>query len=153
MLSTFDTLRLRQNWHHFTNAFSWMKMYEFHLRFHWSLFLRFKLTIFQHCFRWWLGASQATSHYLNQWWFDYWCRYVWLGFNELTIQGPDYSRQSRSIAWLFMPWGCVSPWVILPKEQQNITKHKVCLYFLGCNVGQTSMGGLKWITINHLRKN
>ena len=51
----------------FSNAFSWMKMHKFRLRFHWSLFLRFKLTIFQHWFRWWLGAGQATSHYLNQW--------------------------------------------------------------------------------------
>ena len=50
------------------NAFSWMKMLEFWLTFHWSLFLRVQLTIFQHWFRWWLGAQQATSHYLNQWW-------------------------------------------------------------------------------------
>ena len=35
----------------FSNAFSWMKRHEFHLRFHWSLFLRFELTIFQHWFR------------------------------------------------------------------------------------------------------
>ena len=35
----------------FSSAFSWMKMHEFRLRFHWSLFLRFKLTIFQHWFR------------------------------------------------------------------------------------------------------
>ena len=34
-----------------SNAFSWMKMLEFRLRFHWSLFLRFQLTLFQHCFR------------------------------------------------------------------------------------------------------
>ena len=33
------------------NAFSWMEMYEFRLRFHWSLFLRVQLTIFQHWFR------------------------------------------------------------------------------------------------------
>ena len=32
----------------FSDAFSWMKMYEFRLRFHWSLFLRFKLPILQH---------------------------------------------------------------------------------------------------------
>ena len=51
----------------FSNAFSWMKMYKFRLRFHWSLFPRVQLTIFQHWFRWWLGAGQATSHYLNQW--------------------------------------------------------------------------------------
>ena len=32
----------------FSNGFSWMKIYGFRLRFHWSLFLRFELTIFQH---------------------------------------------------------------------------------------------------------
>ena len=35
----------------FSNAFSWMKMFEFRLNFHWSLFLRAQLTIFQHWFR------------------------------------------------------------------------------------------------------
>ena len=35
----------------FSNTFSWMKMYEFWLKFHWSLFLRVKLTIIQHWFR------------------------------------------------------------------------------------------------------
>ena len=35
----------------FSNPFSWMKIYEFHLRFDWSLFLRFELTIYQHWFR------------------------------------------------------------------------------------------------------
>ena len=50
-----------------SNAFSWTKMLEFRLRFHWSLFLRVQLTIIQHWFRLWLGAGQATSHYLNQW--------------------------------------------------------------------------------------
>ena len=35
----------------FSNAFSWMKKFEFPLQFHWSLFLRVQLTIFQHWFR------------------------------------------------------------------------------------------------------
>ena len=35
----------------FSNAFSWMKMNEFRVGFHWSLFLRFELTIFRHWFR------------------------------------------------------------------------------------------------------
>ena len=52
----------------FSKAFSWMKMFEFGLKFHWSLFPRVQLAIFQHWFRQWLGAVQATSHYLNQWW-------------------------------------------------------------------------------------
>ena len=35
----------------FSSAFSWMKMFELKLKFHWSLFLRVQLTIFQHWFR------------------------------------------------------------------------------------------------------
>ena len=35
----------------FSNAFSWMKIFEFRLKFHWSLFLRVQSTIFQHRFR------------------------------------------------------------------------------------------------------
>ena len=35
----------------FSNRFSGMKMYEFRLTFHWSLFLEVQLTILQHCFR------------------------------------------------------------------------------------------------------
>ena len=41
----------------FANAFSWMKMH---------------LMISRHWFRQWLGADQATSHCLNQWWLVYW---------------------------------------------------------------------------------
>ena len=52
----------------FSNGFSWLKMYWFQFKFHWSLFLWVQLTIFQHWFRQWLGADQATNHYLNQWW-------------------------------------------------------------------------------------
>ena len=51
-------------------------MYELRLKFHWSLFLRFQLTIFQHWFRKWLGSDQAPSHYLNQWWIVYWRIYA-----------------------------------------------------------------------------
>ena len=35
----------------FSNTFSWMKMFKFRFNFHWSLFLRTQLTIFQHWFR------------------------------------------------------------------------------------------------------
>ena len=35
----------------FLTAFSWMKMFEFRLKFHWSLFPRIQLTLFQHWFR------------------------------------------------------------------------------------------------------
>ena len=84
-----NTLRLRQMdaifQTTFSNAFSWMKMYEFWLRFHWSLFPRVKITTFQHWFRQCLGADQATSHYLNQWWKVYWSIYASLGLSELIL--------------------------------------------------------------------
>ena len=67
----------------FSNAFSWKKKYKFRLRFHWSLFLRVQLTIFQHWFRLWLGAYQATSFYLSQWWLDYQRIYASPGLNDL----------------------------------------------------------------------
>ena len=56
----------------FSSAFSWMKMIQFQWKFHWSLFLRVQLTIFQHLFRQWLGTDQATSHYQNHWWLFFW---------------------------------------------------------------------------------
>ena len=67
----------------FWSAFPWMKMFEFRLKFHRSLFLRVQLTTVQHWFRYWLGAVQARSHYLNQWWLDYRRIYASLGLNEL----------------------------------------------------------------------
>ena len=68
----------------FSCAFSGMKIYKLWLIFNWSLFPGVQLTIFQHWFRQWLGTVQATSHYLNQWWLNYWSIYGSLGFNELT---------------------------------------------------------------------
>ena len=35
----------------FSNALHWMKMFEFRLKFHWSLLLRIQITIFNHWFR------------------------------------------------------------------------------------------------------
>ena len=82
-----NTMRPRQNGRHFqttfSNGFCWMKLYEFRLKFHWSLFLGVQLTIFQHWCRKWLGANQATNHYLHQWWLIHWRIYASLGLNEL----------------------------------------------------------------------
>ena len=67
-----------------------MKIFEFRPKFHWSLFLRAQLTIFQHWF-----ALQATSHYLNQWWLIYRRIYAPLGLNDLihvNKRSPSYIR-------------------------------------------------------------
>ena len=53
----------------FSNAFA-NENVRIRWRSRWSLFLMFQLTIFQYWFGEWLGADQATSHYLNQWWLD-----------------------------------------------------------------------------------
>ena len=69
----------------FSNTFSQMKMYEFRLQCLWSLSLRVHLAIFQRWLRYWLGTDQATSHYQNQRWLDYWRIYASLDLNELKV--------------------------------------------------------------------
>ena len=87
-----NTLRPRQNSRHFPNdifkCIFLNENVEFLLKFQWSLFPRVQFTIFQHWFRQWLGAVQATSHYLNQWWLVYWCIYASPGLNELKVWKP-----------------------------------------------------------------
>ena len=87
----------------FSNAFSWMKMYQFSLRLHWSLFPRVKLTIFHPWFRQWLGADQATSHYLNQGWKVYWRIYTSLGLNELSDFTPTFQDYITNIGAIICP--------------------------------------------------
>ena len=90
-----------------SNAFSWMKILKFRLKFHWSLFPRVQLTISKHWFRKWLGAVQATSHYLNQWSLVYRRIYASLGLNELT---DDFQMCDADIiasifeCWYFAPY-------------------------------------------------
>ena len=67
----------------FSNAFSWMKIYEFWLRFHRILFLRVQLTISQHWFR--RQAIIWTSDGLF-----YWRLYVPLGLDELMQQRHNF---------------------------------------------------------------
>ena len=73
----------------FSNAFSRMKIYEFRSNFHWSLFLRVQLTIFQHWFRYWPGADQAVSHYVNHWWWGYRRIYASLGLSGLNHSNAE----------------------------------------------------------------
>ena len=67
-----------------SNVFSSKKMFDFRLEFHWSLFLRVQLTLFQYRFRLWHDAVQATRHYLNQLWLVYQRMYASLGLNGLS---------------------------------------------------------------------
>ena len=116
----------------FWATFSWMKIFEFRLKFHWSLLLRVQLAIFQHWLRWWLGAVQATSHYLNQWSLVYRRIYASLGFNELTnsttqnfcardvIQIPVRS----CVIWRHRSW--FRKWLVVwrHRAKRMLTKHQ-----------------------------
>ena len=97
----------------FSNIFLWMKTFVFWLIFHWSLFLRVQSTIFQHWFRWWLGAGQATSHYLDLWWLVNWRIYASLGLNELinSLWPCDTIWWQRSVSTMtqVMAWCLTAP--------------------------------------------
>ena len=80
----------------FSIVFFLMKMFEFWLIFHWNLFLRVQLAIFQHWFKQWFGADQATSHYLNHWWSLYWRIYASLGLYELKQEQTEQLTSKNS---------------------------------------------------------
>ena len=92
MVQAVNTLRSRQNRDisqtTFSNAFSGMK---FSLRFHWSLFLRFELTIFQH----W----SAPSHFLNQWMLVYW-RHICVT-RPRWFETPPSLKTMSCLTWQF----------------------------------------------------
>jgi len=82
-----NTLRPIQSGRHFPDIFKCIflnkNLYILIKIYRWNMFTRVQFTIIQHWFRWWLGADQMTSHYLNQWWLFYWRIYASLGLNEL----------------------------------------------------------------------
>ena len=104
----------------FSNVFSSMKMFEFWFKFHWSLFPRVQFTVSQHWFRLWLGAVQATSHYLNQWWLVY--RHIcvtrpyWVNWTD-TCRGIVHINEAN-----FMP--------LRKLALLQILRHNHCFYFL-----------------------
>ena len=74
---------------HIEAAIKWTPFRRRYFQMH---FLEWNWFKFQHWFRYWLGAVQATSHYLNQWWSVYRRIYASLGLNELrVICGKDFA--------------------------------------------------------------
>ena len=118
----------------FSHAFSWMKMCTYRLRFHWSLLPVVQLTIFQYWFRQWLGAGQAISHYLNQWWLIYGRMYASLGFNELN---PFSERGPRCVVY-------VPVWRFL-----DMYARTVCLCVFGLTVDVCMQWNMSYYLIKH----
>ena len=115
-----------------SNSFSWMKMSEFRLKFHWNSFHRVQLTIFQYWFRWWLGAVQATSHYLKQWWLVHRRIYASLGLNELNrisfVIIPDIEEGfSTPVHVVIISYEALVPWWLLMLNIVHMIIKAACL--------------------------
>ena len=138
----FNTLRPKQNGRHspddILNAFSWTKIYEFRLKFHWSSFLGVQLTISQYWFGQWLGGTRpitlrfelwpiSTTAYEVMWTQcvktlqDFWTVYVISGIiSEVFFNMPPHSL---SLGWILMtcvarnyqipPWSSYAAWMLL----------------------------------------
>ena len=52
----------------FSNSFNFMKMLVFWFKSSLKFIPEGPIKIFQHWFRWWIGADQVTSHHFDQWW-------------------------------------------------------------------------------------
>ena len=125
----------------FSNALSWMKMYKFCLKFHLHFFPGAQLTIFQHWLRYLLGAIQATSHYVNQWWLVYWRIYVSLGLNELKNLWNFFYLMMTLWHWNFlhcMPFvRVIHQWCGSPHIWSSIWSSSVSLLWAEQAVKQT----------------
>ena len=53
-----------------SSAFLLTKTFEWQINFYWNVFLMVQLITWQHWFRKCFGTEWATSHYLNQYWYD-----------------------------------------------------------------------------------
>ena len=106
----------------FWNTFWWMKKYKFQLIFHGRLFLRVKLTIFHQWFRWWLGADQATSHYLNQWWLVYWFMRQWA---SMTMSWHHIESDKTTSIYKKWKWSLVKINILWPLLTPVSLKHNI----------------------------
>ena len=105
--SQFNTLRPRQDGRDFADdIFTCILFNEYCcilIKFSLTCVRKGPLTMIQHWFRKWLGADQATSHYLNQWWLVYRHIYASLGLNELSRIGRQLGAHCNKMLLIFLP--------------------------------------------------
>ena len=133
-------MRLRQNDQQmaFASAFSWMKIFVFELKFHWSLFLRVQLTISQHWFMEWLGSELVSIRFLNQWWpnlMNQMLHWYLTRYSDIL-----YQSSQRVVAD-----GLVSIWQIQTKRflLKHFTPHIFCDNFM-CALYKVQLYMLVW---------
>ena len=81
----------------FSNVFSWMKMYDFRLRFQWSLFLRFQLTKFRH-------SDNGLAPSRHALWLSGAIRRQWYGPTSAQMMACRLTAPSRHLnqCWLII---------------------------------------------------
>ena len=101
----------------------------------WNMFLMVQLTISQYWFKWWLGAKQATSHYLNQWWpsllthacVSRWVRWVRIctGICHVQVNWPVFvqTRVVNKLLLLQCPWKIPNTQNLIMSEAFAMTNH------------------------------
>ena len=92
-----------------------------------SLFPGVKFAIFQHWFRQWLGADQATCHYLNQRWLVYWRIYASFGLNEFIYGSNGPTVPILKSSWrLYCRWYPRSWFENINQPWNHIEQHVNC---------------------------
>ena len=100
-----------------SNAFYWIKVYDFCLIFHWSWILRSKSTIFQfqHWLRWWLGVDKPLSDPMI--------------VSLLTHRCVTRSQRVKVISWIWLLFHVmISTLVCLIPVTKNIPDLTLCLF-------------------------
>ena len=112
-----NTLRPRRNEQHFADdifkrkLFSSMKMFEFRLKFHWSLFPRVQLTIFQH----WVQVM------------------AWRRIGDKPLSEPKMVRSTTHICVTRPQW--VKTWNLIARTRMNgCLIFTLALHIMGCKM-------------------
>ena len=84
----------------FSNAFTWMKTFEFQIKFHWNMFLGLQLTINQYWFRKWLGLIHKS-------------------IPELMLTSCNLLYDISRRQWVYWTWKCRSIKVTRPHCDNN----------------------------------
>ena len=114
----------------FSNSFFLMQIVVCLSKFPWDMFPMVYLTISQHWFIYWLGAVQAASHYLNQWWSS--C------LTHICVTRPQWIQQIDHLKFMV----AVSPGF-------NTLRHKPYIWsnadsFVNCNVTPRNKLNVIW---------
>ena len=83
----------------------------------------------------WFGVDPATSLYLNQWWFAYWCIYASLGLNESTARFSFFPAMWPQWSHTLGSW--IKHFIVCQFHTSSLiiffTSHHVAILFALCS--------------------